>query len=358
RVGDTYTLSAATLNNSNGQQDTISDLQYFFNPSPIKGKTHTDILTNNFWPMDQAAGKTDALWGEYGNTGKFQGFAESNNGSWEHLAVNFPPSDDGNAHNWFFGMNFSLSFSLTEDYLGPLEYYFFGDDDLWVFLDGQLVCDIGGVHSSVGEYVNLRDYLPEGSSGEHTLSFFYTERGASGSTCYMSFTLPSVSSATTARDTGSLQLSKKLNNTGDTDYSEVGYQFKVELLKEENGEPLTQTYSYMRSDNTYGTIRSGNTITLRQNESITIRGIPAGTYYRVTELTTEGYQTTANSVKGYIASGTIETGGTKPAAFVNTPYHELPGTGGSGTLWYTFGGIALMAGALMYDINRRRKRGI
>ena len=32
-------------------------------------------------------------------------------------------------------MQYSVQFKLTENYVGPLEYYFFGDDDMWVFLD-------------------------------------------------------------------------------------------------------------------------------------------------------------------------------------------------------------------------------
>lgn len=36
--------------------------------------------------------------------------------------------------------------------------------------------------------------------------------------------------------------------------------------------------------------------------------------------------------------------------------HELPETGGPGTFWYTFSGVAMMAIALMYDTFRRRKR--
>ena len=358
RVGDTYTLSAATLNNSNGQSNTLSGLQYFFNPSPTSGTTHTHIFTNNFWPMDQAAGRTDALWGTYGNPGTFKGFVETNNYNWADLAANFPVSDDGRAHNWFFGMNFAISFNLTADYEGPLEYYFFGDDDLWVFLDGKLVCDIGGVHSSIGEYVNLRDYLPVGSSGQHTLSFFYTERGASGSTCWMSFTLPSVSSATTGQETGSLQIKKSIADTSGADFSGEEYQFKVELLTGENGSPLNQTFSYSRSDGTYGTIKSGGTITMHQNDVVTISGIPAGTFYRVTELSTQGYHVTVNDNEGYIVHGTIETGAIKPASFVNTPYYELPSTGGAGTGSYITGGLLLTAAAsvlLLYNHKKRRK---
>ncbi|MDD5907689.1 MAG: fibro-slime domain-containing protein [Clostridia bacterium] len=370
RVGDTYTLRSATLKNYTGGDTSISGLQYFFHPSPASdciwdgehGKGfQSNIFTNNFWPMDNANNPTrkDANWGAYGNPGSFQGFAESNNYNWSDLAKDFPVSDDGRAHNWFFGMNFALNFNLTADYEGPLEYYFFGDDDLWVFLDNTLICDIGGVHSSIGEYVNLRDYLPVGNSGQHTLSFFYTERGASGSTCWMSFTLPSVTSATTARDTGSLQIAKSVEG-GDGDYSKEEYKFKVELLTSENGSPLNQTFSYSRSDGTYGTIKSGGTIALKANDTVTISGIPTGTFYRVTEAeeSRAGYKVTADGNEGYIASGKIETGAIKPASFVNTPYYELPSTGGGGTEWYTAGGLCLMAAAgLLYAGMRLRRKG-
>lgn len=359
RVGDTYTLKSATLKNSNGQQNTLSGLQHFFNPSPSSETTHSHIYTNNFWPMDQAAGRTDALWGAYNNPGKFQGFVEGGNptNGWLGNAADFPVGDDGRAHNWFFGMNFALSFNLTKDYVGPLEYYFFGDDDLWVFLNDKLICDIGGVHSSVGEYVNLRDYLPIGSEGQYTLSFFYTERGDTGSTCYMSFTLPSVSTATTERDTGSLQLSKTL--VGDsTGLSDEEYKFKVELLTAENGgSALNQTFSYSRSDGTFGTIKSGGTVTLKANENITINGIPAGAFYRITEESTAGYKVTVNGKEGYILSGKIQTGEIATGAFVNTPYYELPSTGGGGTYWYTLGGLCLMAGALLLYKTRLYRKG-
>lgn len=357
QTGDTYTLT--TANSSAGIRD---NLEYFFNPSPSSGTTHTHIFTNNFWPMDSATNKTDPLMGAINSSGtcdvKVNGFwDEQNKVGGAHDGVRVPISDDGRAHNWFFGMNFSLSFTLTKDYLGPLEYIFFGDDDMWVFLDNQLICDIGGVHSSVGEFVNLRDYLPNGSSGQHTLSFFYTERGASGSTCWMSFTLPSVTSATTGQNIGGLQIAKSLEGIGEADFSGEEYEFKVELRTSQNGSPLNQTFSYSKNDGTFGTIKSGGTITLHQNETATISGIPAGTFYRVTELTTQGYHTTVNNNEGYIVSGTIENGNVKPASFVNRPYMELPNTGGAGTTSYSAGGLLLIAAAaaLLYIHNRRRK---
>lgn len=107
-----------------------------------------------------------------------------------------PAADALIDHNSYFGFQFEVKFTIPDGYRGPMEYIFFGDDDMWVFLDGKLVCDIGGVHSAVGEYVNLWDYLQKDDSSEHTLSFYWTERGASGSTCWMQFVIPNVNNAT------------------------------------------------------------------------------------------------------------------------------------------------------------------
>ena len=111
-------------------------------------------------------------------------------------------------------------------------------------------------------------------------------------------------------------------------------------------------------DGTYGSIKSGGTIAMHQNDIVTISGIPAGTYYRVTELSTQGYHVSVNGNEGYIVSGNIETGEIKPAAFVNTPYYELPSTGGAGTGPYITGGLLLTAAAsvlLLYNHIKRRK---
>ena len=298
----------------------------------------------------------DLKFGGSGNTAK--------RGTTDAITGSLPPSDDYADHNSYFGMYYAVKFDLTADYVGPLEYYFYGDDDMWVFLDNQLVCDIGGVHSTVGEYVNLWDYIEKGTAGEHTLSFFYTERGASGSTCYMRFTLPSVSGATPRQDVGRLQISKTLGSDSAA-FNDVEYAFKVDLLTKEGENPLTNVFSYSCTDSNSnvsysGTIESGGTIKLKKDQTALISGLPAGTYYRVTELTTEGYTTTVGENEGYIAAGTIGKGGTAPANFVNTPLaYELPVTGNTGPLKYTLEGLFLTAGALflLHKIKTRGKGG-
>lgn len=106
------------------------------------------------------------------------------------------------AHNYFFGMRYDVSFKIG-DYVGPMNYEFTGDDDLWVLLDGEVVLDLGGIHEATGESVNIWDKLgktadeltPDEKEKEHTLTVLYMERGAGNSNCKMKFTLPSASIA-------------------------------------------------------------------------------------------------------------------------------------------------------------------
>lgn len=348
RVGDTYTLSSVDGAGLNG-------LQYFNNPTTGE-VTYDHIWTNNFWPMDDKTGKD-------GNTGKYSGKETSSgnpqadeqyvsNGKRAH----YPPSDDGIAHNNMFGMQYSVQFTLTEDYVGPLEYYFFGDDDMWVFLDGKLVCDIGGVHSSVGEYVNLWDHIKKGSPGTHTLSFFYTERGLSGSTCYMQFTLPSVTSATPGQQLGSLQVEKEV--TGQNTNQE--FTFTLEL-------PGSNQYPYskMNADGSVastGNIANGGTFTLSDGQYIVVNNLPYETTFTVTETAVDGCTVTntvnsTTSPDGKTATGTISATNQAVAVhYTNLMNPKLPDTGGSGTLLYTIGGLLVMASAASLLLYKSRCR--
>lgn len=326
RVGDTYTLSAATV----GGVGTISDLQYLFNPSPSSTTTYGTIFTNDFWPLDGATNGADPLFGKdtpvfYGYDADAQGEDTSKTNVWKETAGRLPVSDDGNNHNCFFGMQYAVKFTLTADYVGPLEYYFFGDDDMWVFLDDKLVCDIGGVHSSVGEYVNLWDYLQKGTAGTHTLTFFYTERGASGSTCYMNFTLPSVSGVNIEQKTSDLEVRKQVVGQ---DESNREFEFNIRFY-DQNGKPVLDDYAYTKYDkdgkeiDSNLVVHTGDKFTLKDGQYVRIRYLPFGLRYTITEEAVNGYtvSSTINGVtgQGSEAKGTIlNTGQMNTVLFTNT----------------------------------------
>lgn len=318
RVGDTYTLTSATA----AGVGSIGTLEKFFNPSPKAGTIYDEnytnsegqkniIFTNNFWPLDGAQDKKDPIFGETGKAVPYRGYISGGNGNWTAEPGAFPVSDDGRAHNSFFGMQYAVEFTLTPDYVGPLEYTFFGDDDMWVFLDQQLVCDIGGVHSSVGEYVNLWDYINKIDGEErtetetHTLTIFYTERGASGSTCYMNFTLPSVSGVTLKQTTGNLSVGKEV--VGESDPTK-DFTFQATFGS-------TSAFTYYRFDangiridtDKDLTLSSGQTFTLKAGEHIEFQNLPIGMQYSLEETDYSGYSVT-NTVNGVVSAGANATG--------------------------------------------------
>ena len=323
RVGDTYTLSAATV----GGVGTINDLQYLFNPSPNGTTTYSSIFTNDFWPLDGAANGTDPLFGKdtpdfYGYDADAQGKDTSKTNVWKETAGRLPGSDDGNNHNCFFGMQYAVKFTLTADYVGPLEYYFFGDDDMWVFLDDKLVCDIGGVHSSVGEYVNLWDYLKENGRTEsetHTLTFFYTERGASGSTCYMNFTLPSVSGVNIEQKTSDLEVRKQVVGQ---DESAPDFEFDIQFY-DQTGNEVLDDYAYTKYDkdgkeiDSNLVVHTGDKFTLKDGQYVRIRYLPFGLRYTITEKAVNGY-TVSSTINGVVGQGNTATGSILNTGQMNT----------------------------------------
>ena len=182
QVGDTYTLSSVT---DASDSTVLSNLETLTEIWDQAGKNR-HIFSNNFWPLDgERHENQDPLLG--GSTAYKVKKVHTNTGTKDVSA-----SDDGQAHNWLFGMRYSFEFTLG-DYTGPLNFYFRGDDDFWLFVDGVLQTDLGGIHSSVGANLDLTKCIDTNDRDKtHKIEIIYAERGCFGSTCYMQFTLPNV----------------------------------------------------------------------------------------------------------------------------------------------------------------------
>ena len=164
--------------------------------------------------------------------------------------------------DYYFGTIIEANFLQAKDGLDengtPIIYEFMGDDDLWVFIDGVLVLDIGGIHSSVSGSINFNTgevnaggvkttirqsfkdagVFPDGTpwsdslaslyfKGEtfsdysgHTMKMFYQERGAGASTLKVRFNLPVVESGTFA-------VEKQLLGTNQTNYANVQFAYQA-----------------------------------------------------------------------------------------------------------------------------------
>ncbi len=84
--------------------------------------------------------------------------------------------NEGRSHNFHFTYELHSRFT----YVPGQFFQFSGDDDLWVFIDSQLVIDLGGVHGSQTESVDL-DTLGLTPGSTYPIDFFHAERHTSQS---------------------------------------------------------------------------------------------------------------------------------------------------------------------------------
>lgn len=216
--------------------------------SVSKGGEQVAGNMNNFWPLDSNRGN-DGLTGG---------------------------SDDHGSHNWYFAMRYDFKFKLG-DYMGDLTYSFTGDDDLWVFMDGKPIIDLGGLHSaypknsfSGTEYdysawhdkypntVNLWDILggkdAANREAEHTITVLFMERGGYGSNCNMEFVLPNVTSTEPViSTTPKADLSLKKVDSKDAPIKDVEFKLvngnnEVKATSDANG---LVTFSNLREGSEY-----------------------------------------------------------------------------------------------------------
>lgn len=173
-------------------------------------------------------------------------------------------SGDASRLNYGFGQKFDLKFRLTSDgkVVNPdnnkkenIKFDFSGDDDVWVFIDGQLVLDIGGDHGVVTGKIDFADKKATVSSvkndstngargnvetsfpaaletkdyftKEHTLTMFYMERGLWESNMKITFNFP---------QENTLTVEKEVDTTGANDIfkealADVGtFDFEIKNL--------------------------------------------------------------------------------------------------------------------------------
>ena len=170
---------------------------------------------------------------------------------------------DASELNYGFGQKFDLKFRLTSDGTVvdsenkkvPIEFNFSGDDDVWVFIDGHLVLDVGGDHDVVEGTINFKnktatvDRVKNSNSNnggddkvikdvvkdfsdildkadyftkEHTLTMFYMERGLWESNMKITFNFPQENKLTVEKEvdtTGANDIFKKaLADVGTFDF--------------------------------------------------------------------------------------------------------------------------------------------
>lgn len=216
----------------------------------------------------------------------------------EFLPLKNPIHDDKEGGQFYFGMRYDIEFKLG-DYVGPLNYKFTGDDDLWVLLDGKVVIDVGGIHEAVDGSTDLWEDLglekgkealtDEEKNKTHRLTVLYMERGAFKSNCKMDFTIPDARFVNVENVPLADITLHKVDSKGK---GVSGAKFK--LVNDKGGETYPVTTSDAKGNVTFNNLKEG-TYTL--TEAVAPDGYVASKEAYKVEVTVSGDKATAKLYK-------------------------------------------------------------
>lgn len=233
----------------------------------------SDSLTLMYGGSDTSKAIPDGkLWFNSGKSG--YGFFPFNNNT-----INHTGEDVRNDLNYGFGMALSVDFTVPKD--GKIDdqdvtFTFTGDDDVWIYIDGKLVVDLGGDHkdasctlnfannsttyatglnsksvTSASSVYSLTDVMKGSTKNTvHKLQMFYMERGLIESNLQVEFSFTPVDNKLTTTKTvntvnvndgikdavaaaDSFTFTNVNNGSGNTDHSPLGS--KEYLLTEKSG---------------------------------------------------------------------------------------------------------------------------
>ncbi len=130
----------------------------------VPGMNMSDLLTITLVRQDDGTYVfDDALDPLYGALGGFFPIEDQ-------LFGNPGGSPDRNFH-----FTYELHGTFMYDSAANQIFKFIGDDDVWVFINGEMVIDIGGVHPAVEQFIDIsRLGLTDGQT--YKLDFFFAER--------------------------------------------------------------------------------------------------------------------------------------------------------------------------------------
>lgn len=263
-----------------------------------------------------------------------------------------PFGNDTNDNKYSFGMNLGAEFYMPKD--GKVNnqdmvFDFTGDDDVWVFIDGVLVLDLGGIHQALDGSINFatgkitydktqrygnppaatitQAFTNAGKTWDstayktHHLSFFYLERGDGGSNCKIRFNLP-------VKPSKAIDIEKETLGTIDADK-----QFQFQLFVGSSSTPYQGKYSvYDAYTNQvlFDTQTSNNgVITLAKGQFARVQSdsFTDATPYKVRELNSSDYTVSANGSpmtqqgsndNAYAGTGSFTVGTTGHVTIVNS----------------------------------------